>query len=110
MEIIRVTPDNWEEIISSPLSVIIFTKDDCQDCKQWIDKLLILESFENVTFALINLSDKGLGKIKIRNPWISHIDTLPFNVLFVDGKLYENWSGASQDRLIQIIKPHQGAW
>jgi len=52
------------------------------------------------------LSHKGLGKIKIENPWISHIDTLPFNVLFVDGKLHENWSGAKQERLIQIIKPH----
>ena len=55
----------------------------------------------------MNLSDKGLGKIKIENPWISQIDILPFNVLFINGELRENWSGANEDRLIQIIKPYQ---
>ena len=107
MDMIRATLDNWKDIISLPLSVVIFTKDDCQDCKKWIDKLHDSEDFEEVNFAIMNLSDKGLGKIKIENPWISQIDILPFNVLFINGELRENWSGANEDRLIQIIKPYQ---
>lgn len=107
MSIIRVTLDNWKEIISLPLSVVVFSKDDCQNCKLWIDKLHDLKDFEDITFAIINLSDKGLGKIKIENPWISQIDILPFNALFINGKLRDNWSGANEDRLIQIIKPYK---
>ena len=107
MDMIRATLDNWKDIISFPLSVVIFTKDDCQDCKQWIDKLYDSDDLEEVNFAVINLSDKGLGKIKIESPWISQIDILPFNVLFINGELRENWSGANENRLIQIIKPYQ---
>lgn len=107
MSIIRVTSDNWQEVISLPLSVVVFTKDDCQDCKLWIDKLHDSKDLEEITFAIINLSEKGLGKIKIENPWISQIDILPFNVLFSNGKLHDNWSGANEDRLIQIIKPYK---
>ena len=107
MDIINVTSDNWNEIISLPLSIVIFTKDDCQDCKLWIDKLRDSKGFEGISFAIINLSDKGLGKIKMGNSWISHIDILPFNVLFINGELHENWSGANENRLIQIIKPYQ---
>jgi hypothetical protein len=107
MDMIRVTSNNWEEIISSPLSLVIFTKNECKDCKQWLDKLNVSDRFEKMIYAVMNLSDKGLGKIKIENPWISQIDILPFNVLFVEGELQENWSGANEDRLIQISKQYQ---
>ena len=107
MDIINITSDNWNEIISSPLSIVTFTKDDCQNCKKWIEKIISSNAIRNITFAVINLSQKGLGKIKIENPWISQIDILPFIVLFADGELHENWSGGNEDRLMQIIKPYQ---
>ena len=106
MDIIRITSNNWEEITSSPLSVVIFTKNQCKDCKQWIDKLSASDRLEKMIYAVINLSDKGLGKIKIENPWISQIDILPFNVLFAEGELQEHWSGANEDRLIEISKQY----
>ncbi len=105
MSLLKVTINNWENIISSEYSMIVIEKNDCSECEKWTKSLLELNVPKNLIVAKLNLNDPGLGRIKIENPWISTIDILPFNTFFVNGKMTENWSGARlgpMDRLFNF--------
>ena len=49
--------------------------------------------------GVLLLDALGLGHFKIDNPWVSLVDVLPFNALYIDGERVTEWAGGSLDRL-----------
>ena len=45
----------------------------------------------------------------MENDWVSNIDILPFNAIYVDGEVKKQWAGGGierlQTRLNQIMSP-----
>ena len=77
----------------------MFTKSDCEQCKT-LEKHIAAASIEKqITLAKLTLDKPGFTELKQKHPWISRIDTLPFNTIFSGGKLLDSWSGSSFETL-----------
>jgi len=99
----------WEDFLSSPVSIFILSKTDCQSCEAWFSELEAYEIPENVRLGKLLLDSPGLARFKMENDWVSKIDILPFNTIYVDGIVKKQWSGGGierlQTRLNQILHP-----
>ena len=99
----------WKGFLSSPVSVLILSKTDCQLCDKWFSELETYEIPENARLGKLLLDSPGLARFKIENEWVSNIDILPFNAIYVDGIVKKQWSGGGierlQTRLNQILHP-----
>ena len=89
----------WKEFLSSPVSVLILSKSDCQLCDKWFSELETYEIPENVRLGKLLLDSPGLAQFKIENEWVSNIDILPFNAIYVDGIVKKQWAGGGMERL-----------
>tara|TARA_B110001452_G_scaffold20462_1_gene16448 strand:+ start:1053 stop:1376 length:324 start_codon:yes stop_codon:yes gene_type:complete len=100
---------NWEEFLSSPVSLLILSKTDCQLCDKWFSELESYEIPSGTRLGKLLLDSPGLGRFKMANDWIANIDILPFNAIYVDGIVKKQWSGGGierlQTRLNQILQP-----
>ena len=72
----------WKGFLSSPVSVLILSKTDCQLCDKWFSELENYEIPENVRLGKLLLDSPGLARFKIENEWVSNIDILPFNAIY----------------------------
>ena len=90
---------NWNEFFNKNYCYVMFTKSDCDQCKI-LEKHISSASFEKqITLAKLTLDKPGFAELKQNHPWISRIDTLPFNTIFSEGKLIDSWSGSSFETL-----------
>ena len=89
----------WKEFLSSPVSVLILSKTDCQLCDKWVSELETYEIPENARLGKLLLDSPGLARFKMENEWVANIDILPFNAIYVDGKVKMQWAGGGIDRL-----------
>lgn len=107
MEILNQS--NWEEFLSSPISVLILSKTDCQSCDAWFSELENCELLPEIRLGKLLLDSPGLGRFKMENDWVSNIDILPFNAIYVGGEVKMQWAGGGierlQTRLNQIMSP-----
>ena len=97
MEILNQS--NWEEFLSSPVSLLILSKTDCQLCDKWFSELEAYELPDSIRLGKMLLDSPGLGRFKMENNWVANIDILPFNAIFVEGKVKIQWAGGGMDRL-----------
>lgn len=95
--------NDWEDFLSSPLSVLMLGKNGCASCEQWTSDLQEWfdsgESPDGVRFGKLILDTPGLGRFKIAHPWVSEVDVLPFNAIYVDGERVKEWAGGNLLRL-----------
>lgn len=89
----------WKEFLSSPVSVLILSKTDCQLCDKWVSELESYELPDSIRLGKMLLDSPGLGRFKMENNWVANIDILPFNAIFVEGKVKMQWAGGGIDRL-----------
>lgn len=90
---------NWEEFLSSHISVLILSKTDCQSCDAWFLELDDYVLPSNVRLGKLLLDSPGLGRFKIEHNWVANIDILPFNAIYVDGDVKMQWAGGGIERL-----------
>ncbi|MGB2452461.1 MAG: hypothetical protein ACPIB8_05900 [Candidatus Poseidoniaceae archaeon] len=97
--IFELNSSNWIEFFNKNYCYVMFTKSDCEQCKI-LEKDIAAASFEKqITLARLTLDKPGFAELKQNYPWISRIDTLPFNTIFSEGKLIDSWSGSSFETL-----------
>ena len=97
--ILELNSSNWIEFFNKNYCYVMFTKSDCEQCKT-LEKHITAETFEKqITLAKLTLDKPGFAELKQTYPWISRIDTLPFNTIFSGGKLVDSWSGSSFETL-----------
>jgi hypothetical protein len=92
-------PRDWEEFLSSPIAVLMLGKTDCVACEEWTKELQSFDIPEGVRIGKILLNQPGFGRFKIAHDWVSGVDVLPFNAIYVDGELKKQWAGGGMDRL-----------
>ena len=94
---------SWEEFLNAPIAVLMLGKNDCQACADWTEELNTWFGSEtvpeNVRFGKIILDTPGMGRFKIAQPWVSEVDVLPFNAIFIDGERVKEWAGGKLSRL-----------
>ena len=95
--------NDWEDFLSSPIAVLMLGKNDCAACEQWTSDLEEWfssgESPDGVRFGKLILDTPGLGRFKIAHPWVSEVDVLPFNAIYVNGERVKEWAGGNLSRL-----------
>ena len=91
----------WKAFLDAPISLLVLGKTGCEPCKIWTGTLeeQTDELTNEVRVGVLLLDALGLGHFKIDNPWVSLVDVLPFNALYIDGERVTEWAGGSLDRL-----------
>ena len=100
---------SWEEFLSAPIAVLILSKNDCQACEDWTEGLNTWFGSgpvpENVRFGKLLLDTPGIGRFKLAQPWVSEIDILPFNAIFINGERVQEWAGGNLPLLQNRLEP-----
>ena len=98
-EIVELNSSNWIDYFNKNYCYVMFTKSDCQQCKILEKDINALSFKKQITLAKLTLDKPGFAELKQTYPWISRIDTLPFNTIFSGGKLVDSWSSSSFETL-----------
>ena len=100
VDIKLLTKDNWQDFLKEPKVVLMLGKTTCEACKEWTADLKEWsDSPEGVRFGKINLDEPGWGRFKLQEKWVSEVDVLPFNAIYIDGENKKSWAGGGLDRL-----------
>jgi hypothetical protein len=102
---------SWEEFLNAPIAVLMLSKSDCLACADWTEELNIWFGSdtvpENVRFGTLLLDTPGIGRFKIAQPWVSEVDLLPFNAIFINGERVKEWASGNlsllQNRLEKLL-------
>ena len=95
-----LTKDNWQDFLKEPKAVLMLGKTTCEVCKEWTADLKEWsDSPEGIRFGKINLDEPGWGRFKLQEKWVSEVDVLPFNAIYIDGENKKSWAGGGLDRL-----------
>ena len=76
----------------------------CAACKEWKLELSQWEAPQDFRIAEIQLDQPRFGRFKSTYPWVADIDILPFNVIFIEGEVVEQWSGGSLPHLEERLQ------
>lgn len=95
-----LTKDNWQDFLKEPKAVLMLGKTTCEACKEWTADLKEWsDSPEGIRFGKINLDEPGWGRFKLQEKWVSEVDVLPFNAIYINGENKKSWAGGGLDRL-----------
>lgn len=99
--------ENWEEFLSAPIAVLMLGKTGCAACENWTQELNEwIESGDNpegVRIGKLLLDTPGLGRFKMAQDWVSQVDVLPFNAIYVNGERVKEWAGGNLTRLVNRL-------
>ena len=82
----------------------MFSKSNCEQCKILEERIKEINIEQETSLAKLTLDTPGFAELKQSYPWISRIDTLPFNAIFSEAKLIDSWSGSSVETLQNKLK------
>ncbi len=98
----------WEAFVAAPVAVLMLGKSDCEACRAWSTELSTWlggdETYRHVRFGKLLLDTPGLISFKRANPWIADVDTLPFNLIYVDGERVKHFAGGGVERLVSRLE------
>ena len=97
----QLDPGTWKSFLNAPISLLVLGKTGCEPCKIWTGMLAdhTDELTNEIRVGMLLLDASGLGHFKMENPWVSLVDVLPFNALYIDGERVAEWAGGSINRL-----------
>ena len=102
-----LTPENWESFLHTGKVLLILSNSRCTTCEEWKLELSQWESTQDIRIAEIKLDQPRFGRFKSMHQWIADITILPFNTIFIEGEVIEQWSGNSlthlEERLLSIM-------
>ena len=104
VELILLNGSNWQEFFNKKITYVMFSKSDCNQCEILEKRLYNLIPIQEIAFCKLNLDTPGFAKLKQDYPWISRIDTLPFNTIFSEGRLIDSWSGSDLENIVSNLK------
>lgn len=98
-EVRSLSSENWEKELDSGRKLLLIGNSSCQACVEWKNELVEWTPPDGLAILEIQLDQPGLGRFKIEHPWIASIQILPFNAIFSDGEIVEQWAGSGTSRL-----------
>ena len=108
MKLEKIDGQNWEAFLAAPAAVLMLGKSDCEACAAWTAELEAFlekdERWRHVRFGKLLLDKPGLIAFKRANPWIAELDSLPMNVLYVNGRESKRFAGGGIERLVTRLE------
>lgn len=100
-------PNTWKNFLDAPTALLVLGKGDCEPCTAWNsilnNQLNQITLLHGVCVGKILLDAPGFGQFKLDHTWVSNVDVLPFNALFINGERVAEWAGGSMDRLMKEL-------
>ena len=94
---------NWKEFFNRKICFVMFSKTSCEHCEM-LERSINGQDFnQKITMTKLQLDTPGFSELKQTHPWISRIDTLPFNTVFSEGQLIDSWSGSNFETLLDRL-------
>ena len=103
-EIFELNCSNWKDFFNKKLCFVMFSKSNCEQCKILEERIKEIIIEQETSLTKLTLDTPGFAELKRNYPWISRIDSLPFNAFFSEGKLIDSWSGSSIETLQNKLK------
>ena len=103
-----LAPETWEGFLNSGTTVLILGNSGCAACEEWKLELSQWEATQDIRIAEIRLNQPHFGSFKLAHPWVADIDILPFNAIFVEGEMVEQWAGGSLSHLEERLQRFMG--
>ncbi len=85
-------------------TLLILGRPSCDDCQALYAKLASWEPSRALEILTLNLRASEGEAFLAANPWVAHIDHVPFNVLYVDGEPVAQWTGDDLGRLVASLE------
>jgi hypothetical protein len=80
-------------------AVLVLGRPTCDDCTAWHDELVAGALHLPVDVFTLDLTTEAGSSFKDAHPWTAHIDFIPFNVLYLNGEVVDQWTGGGLERL-----------
>lgn len=106
MSLPQITDKNLATIADAPCGVLVLSKSDCGHCTTYADAIVAAQEAGTLTDVAVGklvLDAPGAARFKLKNPWISKLPTLPYTLVFVDGKPVDHFSTSKVDFLQERI-------
>ena len=89
-----------ERLLGKPIpTLLILGRPTCDDCQAYYARLKTWTPPRELEVLTLNLRASEGVAFRAANPWTEHIDYVPFNVLYVNGELCDQWTGGDLQRL-----------
>ena len=100
--------ENWRDFLAAPAAVLMLGKSNCKACQAWTDELTTFlesdETWQHVRFGKLELDRGGMAAFKKENTWITELEDLPYNVIYVNGERRKEFLGSGVDRLVNRMR------
>lgn len=106
-EITQITDENLAEVAQAERGVLVLSKSDCGHCKEYAAEILEAQSegrLDGIAVGKLLLDARGSSKFKRKNPWIGKLDSLPYTILFTEGKAADHFAASKADYLVERLE------
>ena len=84
-------------------TLLILGRPTCDDCQAFYAQLARWTPPVPMDVLTLNLRAPEGAAFRKRHSWVEHIDSVPFNVLFVNGEPVDQWAGGDVERLMSSL-------
>lgn len=96
-EIPRVTDENVAEILEADRAALVLAKSGCGHCAAYERELVGRRrprDLEDLVVGKLVLDAPGSGRFKRDNPWLQGVETLPYTVLYRQGRPVDGFAAS----------------
>ena len=89
-------------------TLLILGRPTCDDCQEFYGRLNGWEPPVPLEVLTLNLRAPEGDVFRLANPWVTAIDFVPFNVLYLNGEPVDQWTGGDIARLEAALSALEG--
>lgn len=106
-EISQVTDRNLDAITSAGCGVLMLAKSDCGHCANYAAEIMEAVAagrLPELKVGKMLLDAPGSGKFKLKNPWIAKLGTLPYTIVFSEGRVLGHFATSKASYLEEKLE------
>jgi len=96
----QVLTDVDRELGVAQPTLLILGRPTCDDCQAYYAQLATWSPPVEMEVLTLNLRAPEGAAFRKRHSWVEHIDSVPFNVLYVNNEPVDQWTGGDLVRLM----------
>jgi hypothetical protein len=105
-----ITDKNIAELTQASTGVLIISKSECGHCHTYADEIqarIKAGGLAGVNVGKLVLDKPGAARFKLKNQWVAQLPTLPYTVVFSEGKTLAHFATSKvsylEERLEQLV-------
>ena len=84
-------------------TLLILGRPTCDDCQAFYARLATWDPPVPMEVLTLNLRAPEGAAFRELYSWVEHIESVPFNLLYVDGEPVDQWAGGNLERLMASL-------